>query len=186
MRLKISLFTSLVVIGGLILWMGKPTSGGTFDQIPEVTPCDHTLPPIVEEAERYASAQIEFAGEWASEDCSFLFYAFTDNLAEHRAALARLGVDMDSGRYQLIQVQFTLGELSTARNALTADLEQLAIDWGVVFVGIDTEANRVIVAVDWDSDSTREAQLLADLSARYHFGGFAVVTGASKPTFDTL
>lgn len=184
-RSKILASGFVLLLVGFMLWAFVTDPGADFDPVPDVTPCPQPLPSTSERIDRYLDAQDDYAGNWASDDCAVMTIAFTGDLDRHRADLVAFGLDVDSGRYELVEREFSSAQLEAARVALNADWDRLVADWGVVAVFHYARWNHVSVWVEW-SDEARAAELLAFLEEEYDFTGFDIVTGATKPNPDNL
>ncbi len=96
----------------------------------------------------YAEAQPDYAGTWVDEDLQVLYYAFTDNLPYHEAQLRALGVDMDSGFYELHKVYLTLDDMDVVFERLKADQEKLKEDWDILGFNVQVVENVFSIVVD--------------------------------------
>lgn len=124
-----------------------PTTEAPRAPVEVMTSWDHVLT-STETGKTYAEAQPDYAGTWVDDDLDVFYYAFTDNVPQHKAQMRALGVDFESGFYEIRKAYATYADLVGFFDAMGDSRDSLEADWGVVDGYLDISENVVFVIID--------------------------------------
>ncbi|MCP4968652.1 MAG: hypothetical protein GY926_25900 [bacterium] len=132
---------------------------------------------FVDAAQDYSRNHPDSGGRWVDWERDVWMFAFTSDLEVHKKALEAAGLDMESGKHELVLVQYTFAELEAVQDLLHKDWALLDPEWEMIRARWDPSTNSVEVGVSW-TDQDRVQPFIDFLADRFSFPAWTVVTGA--------
>ncbi len=165
----------VVLLGVVFLYEFGPLGDSDF-VLPEVNRYEGDIV-FLPAAQDYSGSHPDSGGRWIDWERDVWMFAFTSDLDVHRKALEEAGLDMDSGKHELVLVKYTNVELDAVRDRLHEDWAVPAVEWDLIRARVDTSTNGVEVGVPW-TDQDRVQPLIDSRGDRHSFPAWSVVTGA--------
>lgn len=132
---------------------------------------------FVDAANEYSDSHPDTGGMWVDWERDVWVFAFTSDLEVHKGALEAAGLDMDSGKHELVLVEYTFAELEAVQDLIHEDWPLIDEEWELIRTRVDASTNTVEVGVPW-TDQDRAQRLIWFLAERYSFPAWSVATGA--------